>query len=216
MKRILTLIIGCVLTLPAFAGDDKSISVEFIWGIGGTTSNKGFTIRAGRDNAEVHVAHWFGTRSNTVVGFGLTARTEGDGDQFFHASGTAGLSYVFQTNSVLSNHLQPYLRLTAGANVVSEGDVEVELSYLRYGFEAAEQFGAVGLRFNDRYDPAPETVTLDTPGDDDPGDDDPGDDDPGDDDPGDDDDSDDDGNNGHGDDDGCDESNPGNTPNCEG
>ncbi len=234
MKRIFAIIIGCVLTLPAFAGDDKSVSVEFIWGIGGTTSNKGFTIRAGQDNAEVHIAHWFGTRGNTAVGIGLTASTEGNGqrnDEFFHASGTAGLSYVFQTNSVLSNHFQPYLRLTAGANVASEGDLEVEFSYLRYGFEVAEQFGAIGLRVNDRYNPAPESVTSqDVPDDGDDGDDDSDNDDDGcesnpdgcgddsDDDDSDDDDSDDgDGNNGHGnDDDGCDESNPGNGGSCEG
>ena len=179
----------------------------------------------------MHIAHWFGTRGNTAVGIGLTASTEGDGqrnDEFFHASGTAGLSYVFQTNSVLSNHFQPYLRLTAGANVASEGDLEVEFSYLRYGFEVAEQFGAIGLRVNDRYDPAPESTTSqDVPDDgcdeskpagcnDDDDDDDDSDDDDGCDESNpagcnddDDDDDDDDGNNGHGDDDdGCDESNP--------
>ena len=107
MNRIFALLVGVFLTLPAFAGDDRSITAEFIWGLGGTTTHKGFALRVGRDNAEVHVAHWFGPRGNTALGLGVVARTEGDGqvnDRFFNASGQVGLSYVFKTNSVLSTH----------------------------------------------------------------------------------------------------------------
>jgi len=185
MKNLVMLIalIGCTLAPAAFADEDTSVSVEFIWGIGGSTSHKGFALRAGRDNAEVHLAHWFGARSNTALGVGLTARSENDGqrsNEFYHVSGTVGLAYVFQTNSVLSDHLQPYLRAAFGNDLGSDGDVELELSYSRYGFESAESFAGVGLRFNDRYNDAPTNNTKSSKpedGDDDDDDDSDGDDD---------------------------------------
>ncbi len=238
MRLALITLATILLAGPAFAGDDTSVTIEFIWGIGGTTTHKGLAIRAGKDNAEVHIAHWFGPRSNTALGVGLTARTEGDNqhnNRDLHVSGTVGLSYVFQTNSVLSNHFQPYLRLAGGIDLELDGDAEIELSYSRYGFAVAEQFGGIGLRFNDRDEPQklegnahkPENpggdddCTEDCDGGDDGGDDCTEDCDGGDDggddctedcDGGDDGD---DGNNGHGnDDDGCDESNPGNGDSC--
>lgn len=208
MKTLLTTFILCILALPAMASDDKSVTVEFIWGIGGTTAHKGVVLRIGQDNTEAHVAHWFGPRSNTAVGFGLVGRTESDGqanDSFFNASGQVGLSYVFKTNSVFSTHLQPYFRVDGTANVATDGDVEVVLSYSRYGFLVAEQFGGLGLRINNRDNPVAESgmSQVDPPdGDESPDDDDS--------------DDDDDGNSGHGnDEDGCDESNPGKSPNCE-
>ena len=226
MKNLVMLIalISCTLAPAAFAKEDTSVTLEFIWGIGGTTSHKGFALRAGRDNAEVHVAHWFGARSNTVLGVGVTARSEGDGqaaNRGVHASGTVGLAYAFQTNSVLSNHFQPYVRVAGGFDLNLDGDVELEFSYSRYGFKYAEDFGGVGLRFNDRYTaPKSKGTSSRKPEDDDPDDDDDDSDDDNDDDSDDDNDDDsdddndndsddDDGNNGHGDDDdGCDESNP--------
>ena len=224
MRLVLITLATILLAGPAFAGDDTSVTIEFIWGIGGTTTHKGLAIRAGKDNAEVHIAHWFGPRSNTALGVGLTARTEGDNqhnNRDLHVSGTVGLSYVFQTNSVLSNHFQPYLRLAGGIDLELDGDAEIELSYSRYGFAVAEQFGGIGLRFNDRDEPQKLEGNAHKPenpgGDDDCTEDCDGGDDGGDDctedcDGGDDGD---DGNNGHGnDDDGCDESNPGNGDSC--
>ena len=224
MRLALITLATILLAGPAFAGDDTSVTIEFIWGIGGTTTHKGLAIRAGKDNAEVHIAHWFGPRSNTALGVGLTARTEGDNqhnNRDLHVSGTVGLSYVFQTNSVLSNHFQPYLRLAGGIDLELDGDAEIELSYSRYGFAVAEQFGGIGLRFNDRDEPQKLEGNAHKPenpgGDDDCTEDCDGGDDGGDDctedcDGGDDGD---DGNNGHGnDDDGCDESNPGNGDSC--
>ena len=204
LTMLIVLLCCTLITLPASATDDKSVTVEFIWGIGGTTAHKGFVLRAGRDNIEVHVAHWFGARSNTALGVGLTARTEKDGqrgNEFFHASGTAGLSYLFKTNSIFSNHLQPYFRVAVGSDINSGGNTEVEFSYSRYGFEVAEQFVGLGLRINDRYQgPEADNTTTSSKPDDDEDEGDDGDND------------DDDGNNGHGDDDdGCDESNPGNS-----
>ena len=161
MKTLYTLLL-CVLALPAMAADDKSVTIEFIWGIGGTTGHKGVALRFGQDNTEAHIAHWFGSRSNTAVGFGVVARTEDNGhNSFLNASGQVGLSYVFKTNSVLSTHLQPYFRVGSTVDLASDGDVEVVASYTRYGSSAAEQFGGLGLRINDRYEPlAKENVTT--------------------------------------------------------
>ena len=92
--KTLTLLL-CVLALPAMAAD-KSVTIEYIWGFGGTTAHKGFALRVGQDNTEAHIAHWFGPRSNTVVGFGVVARTEGDGqaaNRDVHMSGAVGLAY---------------------------------------------------------------------------------------------------------------------------
>ena len=122
------------------------------------------------------------------------------------------------------------MRLAGGLDLESNGDTEVEFSYSRYGFDVAEQFGGLGLRFNNRdnlsskslvttqnapVDTPPDDVPPGPPDDVPPGPPDdvppsPGDVPPGP--PGDDE-----GNNGHGnDEDGCDESNPGNggPPNC--
>ncbi len=209
MKNLVALIvlISCMLAPVAFAGDDTSVTAEFIWGFGGSTNHKGFTLRVENDSIEAHVARWFGTRNNTAFGVGLIAGDDQKNNRYLHISGTIGLSYVLQTNTVLSNHLQPFFRVAAGTDVDSDGDAEIELSYSRYGLEEAEQFAGLGLRINNRHKTtkSPSIHKPETP-----------------------DDSDDcvtdcdstdgdDGNNGHGnDDDGCDESNPGNggPPSC--
>lgn len=219
MKQIFAILTGLMLVMPsvlssnAYAGSDRSFTVEFMIGSGGTEGHKGFALRFGKDDLEAHVAHWWGDRTNTAIGVGYVANTEGNGQKGndeWHASGTVGLSVVFRTNTnplyadyLHTSHLQPYFRGAVGTDLGSSGSTEIELSYSRYGFTTAEQFAGLGLKFNDRYkEPEPyvgeekEVPCGGTCGDDGGNDDD-------------------DGNSGHGNDEDCfDESNPGNSNGC--
>ncbi len=155
MNRILALIIGVFVTLPAFAGTDRSVTVEYIFGFGGSAPHKGFAVRYGQDNVEASVAHWFGPRENTALGLGLVANSEGSGElgnDDYNLSATAGIAYVFEKNAVLTSHVQPFFRAAGNADMQRDGNVEVEMSYLRYGFLRGENFGGIGLVLNDRFD----------------------------------------------------------------
>ena len=174
MKQIFAILTGLMLVMPAmllssnaYAGSDRSYIAEFMIGLGVSRGNKGFALRLGKDDGEVHVAHWWGDEPNTAIGIGYVANTEGSGQKGndeWHASGTVGLSYIFRTQSSSiirtfespiyfhTSHFQPYFRVAVGRDLKSDGDLEFELSYSRYGLEYAEHFGGFGLKDNDRYD----------------------------------------------------------------
>jgi len=223
MKQIFAILTSFMLVMPAmllssnaYAGSDKSFTAEFMIGLGDSRGEKGFALRLGKDDGEVHVAHWWGDEQSTAIGIGYVANTEGSGQKGndeWHASGTVGLSYIFHTQSSPSSldqtyhtrHFQPYFRVTVGRDLKADGDLEFELSYSRYGLEYAEQFAGFGLKTNDRYDnekyvgssstdEIPCGGTCEGGGDD----------------------LEDDGNAGHGNDEDCfDESNPGNSNGCQ-
>ena len=217
MKQIFAILTGLMLVMPsvlissdAYAGSDRSVTAEIMIGYGGTKGHKGFALRFGKDDLEGHVAHWWGDRTNTAIGVGYVANTEGSGQKGndeWHASGTVGLSVIFRTNTnplytdyLHTSHLQPYFRAAVGRDL-RDGDLEIELSVSQYGLVTAEQFIGVGLKSNDRYEPyVGETEEETSPDDDDSNDDDS---------------NDDDGNSGHGNDDNCnDVDNPGNSEGC--
>lgn len=223
MKRFLTVLMGMLLVMPllvsapANAGSDQAVTFEFMLGFGPTSKgNKGFAFRYQRDQVEGHLAHWWGKSKNTAIGLGFVADTEGSGtkgNEDWHASLTGGVSYVFNIDPLLGppelstspfvKHFQPFFRGAVGRDVTGDGDLELELSYSRYGFRVGERFVGFGLRHNNRFDNEDRPLATTAQGDSDGNGEEPP--------PP----NDDDGNNGHGDDENCfDDTNPGGSEGC--
>lgn len=214
---VLAMLCSLVMVAPHAAANDWAVGAEIMIGSAHGKTAFGFGVKSRFNNIEGHYAQWDGLVPSKAFGIGYRMSTEGRGtagDKHTYVSYTPGFAFILANDDVW---LDLFNRAHVGSKVTKH--LDVELGIINYfdcmNLRSDGTFGTIGLVHTEREDNGNNHFNGNGParnnaggGSDNPGND------PSDnpDDPVDDpEDSVDDGNNGHGNDEGDDPSNPGNT-----
>ena len=71
-----------LVPMTASASEERTTTVEFVWGFTSGQDQYGLFVRTGADHAEAHVGFWFGDKPNAVVGLGYFADAQSTKNDF--------------------------------------------------------------------------------------------------------------------------------------